>query len=141
MQWSKNIIWICTVLACFGAGCELIVLGTNTPKRTKPPVLNQSSSEAVVRLFKSELDSNNVIAALHLFSQEDRPLLAIEKYDLREEVARYGRLMGNKPITMISIDTLSETKHRVKMECNYIKEFTFTTVKLDEFWFIAAVAE
>ncbi len=122
------------------SSCELITLGGGS-LRQRLPDLDQNSAQGVVYLFKTELDSNNVYAALHVLSSDDRPLLAIEKYDMQEEIARMGRMIAGKKITYMKIDTLSEVKHRIKTEFNYTKELTFTTVKIEDAWFIAAIKE
>lgn len=135
-----SIICLGTVVIC--CGCELIILEQrNQTNVVFLPDLDQASAEGVVHLFKTELDSNNVFAALHVLCNDDRPLLAVEKYEMQEEIARVGRLMGGKKITKMRIDTLSQTKHFVRMECNYTKEFGFTTIKLDDGWYIAAIRD
>jgi hypothetical protein len=136
-------IVLTVVMVLAVSGCELIVLQKNasSAKRVLPPApLDQSSPEAVVRLFLAELDSGSVSGAAHIFSAEERLLTGTEKRDLYEDIARYKHIIGERKLTMIRADTLSPTKQRVRTELNYSKELTFTTVLFDADWFIAAIA-
>jgi hypothetical protein len=140
---TLRVIALCILFACVGTGCELIVLrnGTNVAKQAAPlAILDQNSAHGVVRLFVAELDSANLFGALRVLSNENRLLLATEKQELQEEVARYMRIIGGRKITMLRADTLSDAKQRIRAELNYTKELTFTTVKLDSLWYIAEIA-
>jgi hypothetical protein len=134
----------CLLLSlCACSACALIVLrdGRERPRVQTAPRLDQSSPQAVVRLFLHELDSANVYGALYLMSAEDRLLLATEKREMQEDIARYARMFGGKKITLLNADTLASTKQRVRAELNYTRELVFTTVKFDEAWFIASLTQ
>jgi SpoU rRNA methylase family enzyme len=130
------------LIAYCGAGCELIVL-RNTSSAAKqsavPMVFNQHSAQGVVRLFVAELDSANLFGALRVLSNENSLMLATEKQELQDDVARYMRIIGGRKITMLRADTLSETKQRIRAELSYTKELTFTAVRLDSLWYIAEI--
>jgi hypothetical protein len=96
----------------------------------------------VVYVFKAEIDSANVQGAMKVMASDDeRPLLAVEKLDLQDEIARLGRMMTKKALTRMQIDTLSPVRQRLKAEFGYLKEFTFVTVRIDSLWYISKVVE
>ena len=127
---------ITSVLAT--AGCALFVVGDS--RQTMVIERDQRSSQGVVYLFKEELDSNNVPAATELMVHASgRRLLALERYEIKDDVERWRRMMSAKPITDMRADTLSATNHRVHVTMDYIKHFVFSAVRLDEAWYIASV--
>lgn len=119
--------------------CELIVIGTK-----KDPVIeiNQDSPIGAVYLFKAELDSSNVPAATQIMaSPNGTELLAYEKYELYDEIARLERLIGRKPITKVKADSLSTTNCRVSVEFDYLKTINFNTQKIRDAWYIIGYLE
>lgn len=116
-------------------GCALFTIGGSPAK----PVIERSqrSSVGVVYLFKAELDSGNADAATDLLAHPSgRMLLAMERYDLTEDVRRLQRLMANKEITSTKTDTLSAVAHNVSVQIDYIRTMTFGTTRLKDAWFI-----
>jgi len=116
-------------------GCALFTIGGAPSK----PVIERSqrSSVGVVYLFKAELDSGNADAATDLLAHPSgRKLLAMEKYELKEEVRRLQRLMANKEVTSTKTDTLSAVAHNVSVQIDYIRTMTFGTTRLNDAWFI-----
>lgn len=132
----------CFVLLAFIlASCELIVLKETTPQKIAIPS-DQNSPQGVVYVFKTEIDSANVQGAMKVMASDDeRPLLAIEKLDLQDEIARLGRMMTKKALTRMQIDTVSPVRQRLRAEFGYLKEFTFVTVRIDSLWYISKVIE
>ncbi|MBK9249588.1 MAG: hypothetical protein IPM69_16095 [Ignavibacteria bacterium] len=133
----KHTIFILLILAL--TGCEIFTVGSK-----RPPVqeINQRTSVGAVYLFKSELDSNNTPAATEVLARPNgNQLLAIEKYELYDEMNRLGRLIAKKPITLTRTDTISTTLQHVKLEFNYQKKMTFTTQKIADSWYIVDIAE
>ena len=127
------------LVVIFLTGCELFTVGSRKPQKQE---ISQRSSVGAVYLFKAELDSNNAPAATEILARSNgNPLLAIEKYELFDEMNRLGRLISKKPITLTRTDTLSTTKQRVKIEFDYVKNITFTTQKIADEWFITDIAE
>ena len=121
------------------AGCDLFTVGSRKPQMLE---ISQRSSMGAVYLFKAELDSNNASAATEILARSNgNPLLAIEKYELFDEMSRIGRLIAKKPITLTRTDTLSTTMQRDKIEFDYLKNITFTTQKIADAWFIVDIAE
>jgi len=117
------------------AGCELFVVGGS---KAKPQIeRSQQSSAGVVYLFKAELDSGNAEAATELLAHTSgRKLLAMEKYELKDEVRRLQRLMSSKEITSTKTDTLSAVAHNVSVQIDYIRTMSFGTTRLNNSWFI-----
>lgn len=127
----------CTLLL---TGCELFHLGaTRAPQL---PDADQKTPYGMLLLFKTELDNNNIAAATRILAKEPQtPYLAIEKYELRNEIERFGRRIAHWDITSLAVDTLSPASLRLRTEFNYIKEVTFTTAKMNDLWFIVSIEE
>jgi len=122
------------------SGCELWVIGGGP--REKVIEVNQQSSIGAVYLFKAELDSNNVRGATEILAQPTGSFyLAIEKYELYEEMERLARIIGQKTITNFKTDTVSETNHKITVNFDYITEVSFTTSKISDHWYITCFQE
>ena len=120
-------------------GCELFVIGGGGPKT---PVIerNQQSALGVVYLWKAELDSNNLTAVTELMRHPTgRQFLAVERYDLADDLDRWRVIMGGKPITSTAVDTLSDNSHTVRAKVDYIRDVTFHTVRQDADWYVTSV--
>jgi hypothetical protein len=134
---SAQVLTIVTIVAALSA-CEVFTIGGNTIQLTN---INQFSPQGTVLLFKSELDSNNIVAATRILSDSNRKrlLTPVEKYDLRFEVERYRRLLSKRSITELTTDTLAKNVLAVHAEFDYLKRLKFTTVKFNNRWYIAAI--
>jgi len=120
-------------------GCELIVIGS---KKEKPIDIDQASPLGAVYLFKTELDSNNVPAATRILASPNGGMyLALEKYEMYDEIARIGRIIGQKPITQVNTDSLTNTSYRIHLEVDYLKYFSFTTSLIRDNWYITNYTE
>ena len=122
------------------SGCELVVIGG----KIRQPVIevSQRSSPGVVYLFKAELDSNNTAAATELvIHPSGRKLLAVEKYDLRDELARWRRLLLDKPITAVAVDTVDAVTHDVEATFDRIRRVQFATKRVQDSWFITRISD
>lgn len=129
-----------TAAALVLSGCELFVIGGGT--RQEVVEISQRSSVGVVYLFKAELDSNNTAAATELVVHATgRKLLAVEKFEMRDEMARWQRLLVNKPITGHVIDTVDATTHVVDATFDRIRHVRFSTKRIDDAWFITRVVD
>lgn len=123
-----------TVFLIFCTSCELITIGT---KREPVIDIDQNSPIGAIFLFKAELDSNNIHAASQILARPSGGLyLALERYEMYEEIARLGRLIGKRAITMIKLDTLTPTNYRINLELDYTRNFTFTTARINDYWYI-----
>ena len=131
---------IAIIFLSFLSSCELIVLSSK--KRNKTVELSQRTPVTTVHLFKNELDENNIKAASELLLQANgTPYLAIQKYELFDELRRIKRIIGGKPVTAFNSDSLNPVTYKVKMEFDYLKSMTFTTQKINESWFIISYSE
>ncbi|MFC2130233.1 lipoprotein [Bacteroidota bacterium] len=133
----KSIIYILLIATL--SGCELYIIGA---KREKIIEINQQSSIGVVYLFKTELDSNNIRGATQILAQPSGNFyLAIEKYEMFEEMERMARIIGRKPITDFTTDTLSATNHKIVVHFDYITIVNFTAEKISDNWYITQYQE
>ncbi|MES2766541.1 MAG: hypothetical protein V4642_11765 [Bacteroidota bacterium] len=120
--------------------CEVFRIGAE-PKPV-PLKADQNSPFGAVYLFKSELDTNNAPAATQILARpEGKKYLAIEKVEMYDEVARIGRLFNRLPITNVSTNVISGSEQSLKIEFDYFKTMTFSTVKIGENWFISEIVE
>ena len=126
-------------LAC--VGCELFVVGT--PARPRMIIeRSQRTAAGVVHLFKAELDSGNTTAATELMvSASGRPLLAVEKYELADDLQRWKTVMSGQPISDTRIDTLGPEAHEVFITLDYIRKMNFSTVRRDGLWWVTKVTD
>jgi len=124
----------------FFCGCELIVL---TSKRQIPVIdLSQKTPVGTIYLFKSQLDSNNFKEATELMLQSNgKPYLAIQKYELFDDLKRLKRIIGQKPVTSYKSDSLAPDAAKVKLELDYLKAITFTTQRMNNLWYIINYSE
>ncbi len=123
------------------SGCEVFVIGTKH-KQKELVDYNQKTPIGAVYLFKTELDSNNIPAATHILANpKGERYLAIEQYEMYDEIARINRLISLKPITAFTMDTLPDNSFRIDVEFDYLKSMGFTTQKIDDYWYIVAYIE
>lgn len=122
-------------------GCELFVIG-GSQRRQRQIERSQRTSPGVVHLFKAELDSGNTTAATELLrNATGGPLLAIEKFELADDLVRWKTVMGGKMITETSIDTVSSTVHNVRISVDYIRKMQFTTIAIQDVWWITKIQD
>lgn len=138
---SKYLVHIIGISGIVGilTGCELFTFGS---KRAPVIEVSQKSSIGAVLLFKAELDSNNTAAATEILAGKDgSKLLALEKYEMSDEIARISRIITRKPITRMKTDTLAPDSHRIHLELDYLKNITFSTARINSQWYITAISE
>lgn len=131
---------IIITLALFFNSCELIVIGT---KSTGPKIvkIDQNSSLGAVYLFKTELDSNNTLAASQILANSNgNKYLAIDKYNKIYEIKRIKRIISNKPITAVSTDTISQSNKTYNIVFDYLEILTFETQRINNKWFITNIS-
>ncbi len=135
----NKIFVIFTVLLI--SGCEVFVIGAKEQKREVIDY-NQKTPLGAVYLFKTELDSNNIPAATQILANpKGEKYLAIEQYEMYDEIARINRLIALKPITSYKLDTLPDNQMRINIELDYLKYMGFTTRKIDDYWYIVGYIE
>lgn len=136
---SRTALLCAVTAALLVSGCELFVVGGG---RRAPQVVERSQRTpiGVVYLFKEELDSNNTMAATELMVHSSgRKLLAVEKFEMKDEMARIQRLIANKPITEWAEDTLSASARDVRITLDHIRKMHFSTMLSGDSWFISRI--
>ena len=134
-------IGLVSLFSLVAVGCELFVIG-GAQRRQRQIERSQRSAPGVVHLFKAELDSGNTTAATELLrSMSGQPLLAIEKFDLADDLVRWKTIMGGKTITDTKIDTVTATMHNVRVSIDYIRTMQFTTIAAQDMWWITRIQD
>ncbi len=127
--------------ALVATGCELFVVGS-AQRRQRQIERSQRTAPGVVHLFKAELDSGNTTAATELLrNASGSTLLAIEKFELADDLVRWKTVMAGKAITETSVDTVSATAHNVRIAVDYIRVMQFTTIRSNDLWWITRVQD
>ncbi|MFN6135116.1 MAG: hypothetical protein ACK475_02415 [Bacteroidota bacterium] len=122
-------------------GCELFVIGS-TQRRSPVIERSQRSSAGVVHVFKAEIDSGNTTAATELMvGPTGRPLLAVEKYELADDLVRWRAVMAGVAISETRVDTVSESVHDVTITLDYIRKMQFGTLRKDGQWWITKITD
>jgi hypothetical protein len=133
------IVCSAVVLALTLSSCELFVVGSSAPRRAIIE-RSQRSSVGVVHLWSAELDSSSTTAATELMVHSSgRKLLAVEKYELTDELARWKRLLSGKPITSWTTDTTTASMHVIDAVYDHLRTVRFTTIAVDNVWYISRV--
>jgi len=134
-------IGLVSLFSLVAVGCELFVIG-GAQRRQRQIERSQRSAPGVVHLFKAELDSGNTTAATELLrNSSGGPLLAIEKFELADDLVRWKTVMGGKAITETAIDTVSATAHNVRITIDYIRMMQFTTINAQNMWWITRIQD
>ncbi|HLP28051.1 MAG TPA: hypothetical protein VK147_05370 [Candidatus Didemnitutus sp.] len=123
------------------AGCELFVVGGGS---RKPQQIERSQRTApgVVHLFKAEVDSGNTTAATELMlNTNGRPLLAVEKFELSDDLQRWKTIMAQKPISETTVDTLSDSTHSVRITLDYVRTMQFSTLRKQGLWWVTKIQD
>ena len=132
---------IACAFALVATGCELFVVGS-AQRRRRQIERSQRTAPGVVHLFKAELDSGNATAATELLrNASGGALLAIEKFELADDLVRWKTVMAGKAITETSVDTVSATAHNVRIAVDYIRVMQFTTIRSKDLWWITRVQD
>lgn len=121
--------------------CEAFVIGQNASGQA-PVERSQKTSVGVAYLFKAELDSNNSNAATDLMLHvSGRKLLAVEKYDLADDLERWKNVMNQKAVTEYKIDTVSADVHVVTLTIEFIRNVNIGTKYDGSAWYITSVKD
>ncbi len=129
------------MFAVLVSGCEVFVIG-GRHKQKEVVDFDQKTPLGAVYLFKTELDSNNIPAATQILANpKGVKYLAIEQYEMYDEIARINRLIAMKPITSYKLDTLGENSYKIDVEFDYLQNIGFRTRKIDDYWYITDYIE
>ncbi|MCX6139778.1 MAG: hypothetical protein NTX15_02945 [Candidatus Kapabacteria bacterium] len=140
MTRTNLVLTVCSLVLVV-TGCELFVIGGGA-RRPIPIELSQSTSPGVVHLFKAELDSGNTTAATELMlSASGRPLLAVEKCDLVDDLLRWRKIMAQQPISETVVDTVNDSTHIVRITLDYVRVMQFSTLRRKQLWWVTKVQD
>jgi len=132
----KLIIYI-AIFQLLLSGCELFVISALQYDKPAAIDISQRTPLGVVYLFKTELDSNNIYGALSVLANpHDNKYLAIERYEMKNDVSRIKRIIANRKITEITTDTLSENSYKFSLEFDWSQKLKFTASKISDTWYI-----
>lgn len=133
---NKCVLLIIIIISL--SGCELIYIGSKTPKKIHRPIsYNQKTSDGVLHLFKAELDNDNSFSASDLIISADGSFyLAEERYEMIYSLDRLRRQIQKMPITKFEYDTINSNTINYKIEYDYLKTILYSTKLLDTLWYI-----
>lgn len=136
---NKAIYIFCILM--LASSCELFVIKAPYRQRAQQVEISQRSPLGVVYLFKTELDSNNIFAALSLLATDQgQRYFAYERFEKKYEISRVKRFLQDKQITDVRTDTLSDAKYNFNIELNWTKQMQFSAVKIKDSWYISSYA-
>lgn len=123
------------ILVLFLTSCELFVIGNNRPPKEVIDI-TQGSAIGGAMLFTTELQLENVPGAAQLLSDNESRYSANKQQEQYYNLARLTRILNERKMTRIIADTISVELHNVKIEFDYVKEFTFSMRQLDSLWYV-----
>ncbi len=127
------------IVVGFAMSCALCFVFSNCASSPQSGGAAQQDPQTVVRQFTRCLDSNDVDAALALMAHSSgRTYVAIEQYELRDEVARLQRVLAGSSITKISSAESSETKSVLNIEMDYQYNYVVHCVRVGTRWYISS---
>jgi len=136
---SKSIVGLTCLLAI--TSCELFTIGGGS----RGPVQierSQRSSAGVAHLITAEIDSGNTVAATELMVHSSgRQLLAVEKFELADEIQRWETIMAGKPISSTVVDTISDSTHKVRITLDYVRTMQFYTLRKGSLWWVTKITD
>lgn len=123
------------ILVLFLTSCELFVIGNNRPPKEVNDITQESAIGGAL-LFTTELQLENVPGAAQLLSDNEGRYSANRQQEQYYNLARLTRILNERKVTRIIADTISLELHNVKLEFDYVKEFTFSMRRLDSMWYV-----
>lgn len=133
MRYPVSILFVLFVVL---NSCELFTIGSDKPRKI---IIEPSQKTAIgaIYLFKQELDSNNIPAAAKiLMKNPGLYILAVNKYELYEDLEMLSRQIFKKEITHFKADTLNPKSINLKVEFDLTKYISFSTVLIQDKWYI-----
>lgn len=110
-------------------------MGTNIlPKEVID--ITQETAIGAAMLFTTELQLENVPAAAQLLSDNTGRFSAVRQQEEYYNLARLTRILNNRKITRVIADTITLDLHNIKLEYDYVKEFSFSMKEIDSLWYI-----
>ena len=116
-------------------GCELFVIGKSTPKKEVIDITQQSSTGGAL-LFATELKRGNLRGAAQLLADNNTRISADKQSEIYYDLARYTRILNSREVSRIITDTLAKDLHNIRIEYDYLREFSFAMRELDSLWYV-----
>ncbi len=116
--------------------CGLIVsCGTGSRESVRPRV----ASQAVVREWKADLDSGKVPHAIaRMAHPSGRRYVAVEAYELRDDVARWQRILRGAILSDMIVEIESDSVCRLLVEMDYHDMYLAQTRRVDSTWYLTS---
>lgn len=126
---------ITAILALSLTGCELFVIGKSTPQKEVIDITQQTSTGGAL-LFATELKRGNVRGAAQLIADNTTRISADKQSEIYYDLARYTRILNKREVSRIITDTLAKDLHNIRIEYDYLREFSFAMRELDSLWYV-----
>jgi hypothetical protein len=126
---------ITAFLALSLTGCELFVIGKSTPQKEVIDITQQTSTGGAL-LFATELKRGNVRGAAQLIADNTTRISADKQSEIYYDLARYTRILNKREVSRIITDTLAKDLHNIRIEYDYLREFSFAMRQLDSLWYV-----
>lgn len=126
---------ITAILALSLTGCELFVIGKSTPQKEVIDITQQTSTGGAL-LFATELKRGNVRGAAQLIADNTSRISADKQSEIYYDLARYTRILNKREVSRIITDTLAKDLHNIRIEYDYLREFSFAMRELDSLWYV-----
>ena len=116
--------------------CGLIVsCGTGSRESVRPRV----ASQAVVLEWKADLDSGKVPHAIaRMAHPSGRRYVAVEAYELRDDVARWQRILRGAILSDMIVEIESDSVCRLLVEMDYHDMYLAQTRRVDSTWYLTS---
>ncbi len=119
-----------------------VVFITDCGSAPVKPNMLQLSPRATVIQFTMCLDTNNIDGALdYMAHPSGRLYVVLEKYEMRDEIARLQRVLGNATINKIGEVDRHEDHCTVMVEYNYYYHYNAFCIKIGDRWYITSFRE
>ncbi|MFN3196284.1 MAG: hypothetical protein ACE364_10065 [Chlorobiota bacterium] len=126
---------ITAILVLSLTGCELFVIGKSTPQKEVIDITQQTSTGGAL-LFATELKRGNVRGAAQLIADNTTRISADKQSEIYYDLARYTRILNKREVSRIITDTLAKDLHNIRIEYDYLREFSFAMRELDSLWYV-----
>lgn len=126
---------ITAILVLSLTGCELFVIGKSTLQKEVIDITQQTSTGGAL-LFATELKRGNVRGAAQLIADNTTRISADKQSEIYYDLARYTRILNKREVSRIITDTLAKDLHNIRIEYDYLREFSFAMRELDSLWYV-----
>lgn len=127
---------VISILICLTlTSCELFVIGKSTPQKEVIDITQQTAKGGAL-LFTTELKYGNIRGAAQLVADNKSRISAEKQSEIYYDLARLTRILRDRKVSRIIADTLSNDFHNIRIEYDYLREFSFAMRELDSLWYV-----